>query len=291
MGFFTGFKANKAWSLQSKGRNEEARKLYEEVYQEGFIAARPMLAYALLLIRAGEYTKAQEVLVKTQKAPGITAEQKSQLFMDYAVCCFKLNDLDRGVRLLERQHAKAPTGLTYGALGYLYVEQYDLAHKQARIDAILAKAAAKAEAEPAEPTEPTEATEADAPAGETEPEQPAAPAIDPEQEWQDGLQKVLLFNKEAVDYDDEDPICLDNLAQTYYRCFGDKETARPLFEKAHEIKPGQIDTLWFLSRYDLEEGNTAAAIEKLEDALEGRFSPLNFTDRAMVEAEIARLKA
>ena len=284
MGFFTGFKANKAMALQTKGQTEEARKLYEEVYQEGFIAARPMLAYALLLIRAGEYTKAQEVLVKTQKAPGITPDQKSQLFMDYAVCCFKLNDLDRGVRLLERQHAKAPTGLTYGALGYLYVEQYDLAHKQARIDAILARAAEKGttEAKPAEPTETDEATE---------PEQPAVPAVDPEQEWQDGLQKALLFNKEAVDYDDEDPVCLDNLAQTYYRCFGDKETARPFFEKAHQIKPGQIDTLWFLSRYDLEEGNTAAAIEKLEDALEGRFSPLNFTDKPMVEAELARLKA
>ena len=283
MGFFTGFKANKAMALQTKGQTQEALKLYEEVYQEGFIAARPMLAYALLLIRAGEYTKAQEVLIKTQKAPGLTADQKSQLFMDYAVCCFKLDDLDRGVRLLERQHAKAPTGLTYGALGYLYVEQYDLAHKQARIDAILAKAAEKAAAE-AEPSEPVD------PAEEAEPEQPAAPAVDPEAQWQEGLQKALLFNKEAVDYDDEDPICLDNLAQTYYRCLGDKETARPLFEKAHKIKPGQIDTLWFLSRYDLEEGNTAAAIEKLETALEGRFSPLNFTDKPMVEAELERLR-
>ena len=277
MGFLTGIKASKAMNLQTKGQVEEARRLYEEVYAEGFIAARPMLAYALLLIRAGEYKKAQEVLVKTQKAPGLTAEQKSQLFMDYAVCCFKLDDLDRGVRLLERQHAKAPTGLTYGALGYLYVEQYDLSKKQDRIAAILAKAA-----EPA--------AEAEADAEPSEVAQPAAPAVDPEKEWNDGLQKVLLFNKEAVDYDEEDPICLDNLAQTYYRCLGDKETAKPLFEKAHQIKPGQIDTLWFLSRYDLEAGNTGAAIEKLETALEGRFSPLNFTNKAMIEAEIERLR-
>ena len=284
MGFMTGFKANKAMTLQTKGRDEEALKLYEEVYQEGFIAARPMLAYAVLLIRAGEYTKAQEVLVKTQKAPGITQEQKSQLFMDYAVCCFKLNDIDRGVRLLERQHAKAPTGLTYGALGYLYVEQYDLAHKQTRIEAILAKAAQAADASAAQ--EPTDALDR----AEDAPAEPAAPAIDPEKEWADGLQKALLFNKEALDYDDEDPICLDNLAQTYYRCLGDKEAALPLFRKAHEIKPNQIDTLWFLSRYDLDGGDTAAAIEKLETALEGRFSPLNFATREMVENEVRRLK-
>ena len=282
MGFIANMKANKAMALQSKGNTEEARKLYEEAIEGGMNMPRALLAYALLLIRAGEYTKAQELLVKTQKAPGITPDQKSQLFMDYAVCCYKLNDLDRGVRLLERQHSHAPTGVTYGALGYLYVEQYDLAKKDERIAAILNKAAkeAAANAPEAEPSE-DEATV---------PTPPAAPAIDPEQQWAEGVQKTLLFNKEAVDYDDEDPICLDNLAQTYYRCLGDKETAKPFFDKAHEIKPGQIDTLWFLSRYDLEAGNTAAAIEKLESALEGRFSPLNFTSTAMVEEEIRRLK-
>lgn len=276
MGFMTGFKANKAITLQTKGRNDEARQLYEEVYAEGFIAARPMLGYALLLIRAGEYEKAQEVLVKTQKAPGITAEQKSQLFMDYAVCCFKLGDTDRGVRLLERQHAKSPTGLTYGALGYLYVEQYDLAHKDARIAAILAQAAAKAE--PAEAQEGEESDEA------------AAPAVDAEALWRKGVEKALAFNKEALDYDDEDPVFLDNLGQTYYRCLGDKETAKPFFEKALKLKSNQIDTLWFMSRYDLDAGNTSAAIEKLEASLEGRFSPLNFSSREKVEAELNRLK-
>ena len=36
--------------------------------------------------------------------------------------------------------------------------------------------------------------------------------------------------------------------------------------------------------------DTAAAIEKLETAMEGRFSPLNYVDKAMVEAELARLR-
>ena len=274
MGFMANLKANKAMALQSKGNAAEARKLYEEAIAGGMDAPRPMLGYALLLIRAGEYEKAQQVLIKTQKAPGITQEQKSQLFMDYAVCCYKLNDLDRGVRLLERQHNHAPTGLTYGALGYLYVEQYDLAKKAERVAAMLARAQAPDDAEA-----PGEAAPA-----------PAQPALDPEKAWADGVQKTLQFNKAAVDYDEEDPICLDNLAQTYYRCLGDKETAKAYFDKAHELKPGQIDTLWFLSRYDLEAGDTAAAIEKLETALEGRFSPLNFTDKAMVEAELKRLR-
>ncbi|MBR2602674.1 MAG: hypothetical protein IKE08_08285, partial [Clostridia bacterium] len=75
-----------------------------------------------------------------------------------------------------------------------------------------------------------------------------------------------------------------------YRVMEDREKAREFFEKAHRIKPEQIDTLYFLSRYDLEEGNTAAAVEKLEKAAEGRFSPLNYCSRDQVEAEIRKLK-
>ena len=71
----------------------------------------------------------------------------------------------------------------------------------------------------------------------------------------------------------------------------DKEQARPWFDKALEEKEGQIDTLWFLSRYDLENGDKAKAIARLEKALEGRFSPLNYATKDKVEKEIARLKA
>ena len=91
-------------------------------------------------------------------------------------------------------------------------------------------------------------------------------------------------------YDDEDAVCLDNLGQTYYRVLGDKAAAREWFEKAIAQKEGQIDTLYFLSRYDLEAGDKAAAREKLEKAAEGRFSPLNYVTKEAIEAEIAALR-
>lgn len=103
-------------------------------------------------------------------------------------------------------------------------------------------------------------------------------------------EKALTFNTEALDYDDEDPVVLDNMGQYCYRLIGDKAQAKIYFEKAHAVKPGQIDTLWFLSRYDLEAGDKQAAINKLETALEGRFSPLNFVSQEQVSQEIARLK-
>ena len=108
---------------------------------------------------------------------------------------------------------------------------------------------------------------------------------------QGDAEKALQYNQEALDYDDEDSVALDNMAQTWYRLKGDKEKARAYFVQANELRPQQIDTLWFLSRYDLEAGDKAAAIAKLEKALEGRFSPLNYVDREQVQAEIDRIRA
>lgn len=207
-------KARKAVACFQKGDTAEALKLYGEAVAAGLDDMRSLLSYSVLLIRNGEYQQARELIVKIQKQPA-SPEQRQQLFVNYAACMYKLGELDKGLELLERQHAHAHSGLIYQTLGYLYVEKGD-------------------------------------------------------------AEKALAYNKEAVEYDDEDPICLDNLAQTYYRLLDDKAAAKPLFEKAHQVKPTQIDTLYFLAQYDLEAGDKAAAKEKLEKALEGRCSPLNY---------------
>jgi len=112
-----------------------------------------------------------------------------------------------------------------------------------------------------------------------------------DQQWQEKIDKAVKLIDDSLEYDDEDPVCLDNKGQFLYRVMGDKAAAKEWFDKAHEEKPNQIDSLWFLSRYDLDNGDKDAAIEKLETALEGRFSPLNFVDKATVQAEVDRLKA
>ena len=239
MGFMSALKLQKAAKAQNKGDTAEAKRLYAEAFAEGAGGARYVLAYAVLLIREGEYQTAREFLVKHQKEPGMAEEQKRDLFMYYAICCYKLGEIDKGIHYLELQHQKNPCGNIYQSLGYLYVEKY--AGKRA----------------------------------ETPPEE---------------IEKGLAYNREAVDYDDEDSVCLDNLGQYLYRVMEDPAQAKEWFDKAIAEKDNQIDTLWFLSRYDLEAGNRAAALEKLETAAEGRFSVLNYCNKNMVEAEIARLK-
>ena len=102
-------------------------------------------------------------------------------------------------------------------------------------------------------------------------------------------EKGLPFNEAALEYDDEDSICLDNMGQLYYRVLNDKEKALEYFKKALEYKDSQIDTLYFLSRYDLEAGDREAAKEKLEKALGGRFSPLNYATKDLIQKELKQL--
>ncbi|MGN0746218.1 MAG: hypothetical protein ACI4ML_06050 [Aristaeellaceae bacterium] len=291
MGVMALMKARKAATLQSKGDVQGAMALYEEALSKGLTDMRMILAYTVLLIRNDQYQKAKDLLVSKQKLP-MSAEQKATLFMNYAVCCFKLGDLDRGIDLLEKQHLHQPMGMIYQTLGYFYVEKYDVANKAKLLPQLQAKAekeaaeAAERAARIARAAEPAEGEEA-----------PAAPAVEPapvrsaEEIWQEQVEEALAFLKGAVEYDDADPIVLDNLGEFYYRVLEDKEQARPWFDKAIEEKEGQIDTLWFLSRYDLEKGDKAKAIARLEKALEGRFSPLNYASKERVEKEIARLKA
>lgn len=280
MGFMATIKAQQAMRAHGKGDLEQAKKLYEEAIDKGLMSARPMLGYAILLIREGSYDKAMPLLIKAQKCPDLTPDQKSQLFVDYAACLMKKGELDKAIHLLEKQHNRAPIGLTYQTLGYMYVEKYSGAKP-------VAEAAPEKAAEALEMPEAPE-TEASTEAAEEQPKFKTQEDID--REWQEGIDKMFAFIQESVDYDDEDPVCLDNLGQAYYRVTGEKDKAKEWFEKAHAEKDSQIDTLWFLSRYDLEAGDKAAAIAKLEKALDGRFSPLNFCTKDMVQEEIERLK-
>lgn len=280
MGFMATIKAQQAMRAHGKGDLEQAKKLYEEAIDKGLMSARPMLGYAILLIREGSYDKAMPLLIKAQKCPDLTPDQKSQLFVDYAACLMKKGELDKAIHLLEKQHNRAPIGLTYQTLGYMYVEKYSGAKP-------VAEAAPEKAAEAPEMPEVPE-TEAFTEAAEEQPKVKTQEDID--REWQEGIDKMFAFIQESVDYDDEDPVCLDNLGQAYYRVTGEKDKAKEWFEKAHAEKDSQIDTLWFLSRYDLEAGDKAAAIAKLEKALDGRFSPLNFCTKDMVREEVERLK-
>lgn len=230
MGLFDSFKIRKALLLHQSGDKRSAYKMYEEFYSKGIILSSYLLPYSLLLIKAGNFDKAIEVLKKAESAKDLRPEGRRQLMSNYAVCLYKKGNIDKAIEVLEETHRKNPCGLIYQTLGYLYIEKGD-------------------------------------------------------------KEKALSFNQEAFDYDEEDSVILDNLGQIYYRLLDDKAKAKEYFNKAIAIKKAQIDTLYFLALYDLEDGKTDEAIEKLEIAEKGSFSPLNFVSKKMVQDKLEELRA
>ena len=227
MSIMSMLKARKAVSKAGKGEIDEAIKLYEEAYNDGLTDMRSLLHYSVLLIRKNQFQKARDLFVKIQNYP-MQANDRTQMYVNYATVVFKLGETEKAIALLERQHEQNPNGLIYQTLGYLYVEMGD-------------------------------------------------------------EKKALAFNQEACKYDEEDPICLDNLGQTYYRLLNDKKTAKKWFDLAIAEKPNQLDTLYFLTKYDLEKGDKEEAIKKIEKLEKARFSPLNYANAERVAALRASL--
>ncbi len=104
------------------------------------------------------------------------------------------------------------------------------------------------------------------------------------------LDKALAFNLEALAYDDEDPVILDNLAQVYY-AVGNREEALKYFLLAEAEKGDQADTQYYLGCIYQEEGRLEEAKEKLEKALTCRITALSTIRREDIEAQLASLAA
>lgn len=111
------------------------------------------------------------------------------------------------------------------------------------------------------------------------------------------FEEALKFNLEAVEYDEEDPGAQDNLGQLYEAMAvasaekGDMEEAneyhkkaRKALEKAHEVRPRQITTLYYLARVYLAEGRPEKAKEMFKDLDNLYFSQMCPVDKDMMMA-------
>ncbi len=101
--------------------------------------------------------------------------------------------------------------------------------------------------------------------------------------------KAKEYNLEALDYDEDDPVILDNVGQVYYR-LGEREKAYEYLLKAIEKKPYQVDTLYYLTKLNQEDGNIEKAKEYIETAVSGNFSALATVSRDDVKKLHEQLK-
>ena len=239
MGLFDKFKAEntgrKAYGLHVQGnrlfeegkaaearpKHDEALRLYEEAIKGGCQKPAYLMAYGVLLLRYGRFEESKDILLKAEHAPGITKEEKKQLRINFAICQWKLGNLDSAISQMKIATNEGPTGVIYGSLGYVLIEK----------------------------------------ARQT-----------------GDFTEAIEFNDKAMEYDDEDAVVLDNMGQLNL-AMGNKDKALQYFTKAHELKPRQVDTLYYLAVLAAEKGDKQKAVGYLTDALDGNYSALCTTSR------------
>ena len=141
MGFFDKYKAEnagrKAYGLhvvgnrlydqdktaEAKAKHEQALKLYEEAIRGGCTKPSYVMAYGVLLLRFARFEEAKELFLKADSTPGITKAEKRQLRINFAICQWKLGQLDSAISNLKIAMSEAPTGMLYGSLGYILIEK------------------------------------------------------------------------------------------------------------------------------------------------------------------------
>ena len=117
MSIMANLKAQSAARKYQSGDIEAAKKLFEEALAAGLKDPRSILSYTVLLLRSGEYQRARELLVEHQKSPLLNAESRRQLYVNYAVCVYKLGDTDKAIRVLEGQQQAGTYGLDLSDAG------------------------------------------------------------------------------------------------------------------------------------------------------------------------------
>ena len=102
-------------------------------------------------------------------------------------------------------------------------------------------------------------------------------------------EKALSFNLEAYDYNSDDMIIMDNLAEAYVLC-GMNDEAEKMYEKLLEMEPHFPEAYYGYGKLLCEKGEKEKGIEYMEKALDKRFSFLSVMQKDEVLQLIERYK-
>ncbi|OQB14213.1 MAG: Photosystem I assembly protein Ycf3 [Firmicutes bacterium ADurb.Bin193] len=97
------------------------------------------------------------------------------------------------------------------------------------------------------------------------------------------LSAALEFNKKAYDYNNTDPIIIDNLAYTYHKV-GEYNKAREYYEKLMKLSPNFPEAYYGFGRLLVETGELEKGVEMLKKALNTQFSFLSTVTKSEIEA-------
>ncbi len=103
------------------------------------------------------------------------------------------------------------------------------------------------------------------------------------------LDRALKFNLEAYEYNNTNPVILDNLGQTYY-LRGEQDKAVEIYEKLMSHNPTFPSAYYNYGLVLLKSADYEKALENMEKALKFNFSPLSTISKSEIEAKIEEIK-
>ncbi len=97
------------------------------------------------------------------------------------------------------------------------------------------------------------------------------------------LHRALEYNKEAYEYNNTDPIIVDNIAYTYL-CLKDYENAEKYYKELFALDPKFPEGYFEYGKYLVSKGEREEGIELVKKALNSRYSFLSmFTRRDVLD--------
>lgn len=137
---FTGNKAYRAHvdgnKLAGEGKRQEAAekyqtalKLYGEAMQSDGIPQNIQRAYAVLLMREGEFEKAGALMQQISKMKNLSKDDWFELRIDYSIYLWKTGQLDKAIETIGRAADYRMNGMVYGTLGMYWVEKARQTHE------------------------------------------------------------------------------------------------------------------------------------------------------------------
>jgi len=101
--------------------------------------------------------------------------------------------------------------------------------------------------------------------------------------------RALDFNKEAFEYNSDDMIIMDNLAESY-ALYGDTEKASELYEKLLEKEPHFPEPYYGYGQLLIKNGQKERGLELIEKSLEKKFTFLSVLQKEDVKKMLEEAK-
>lgn len=112
--------------FQVRGQVETSRRWYERALRGKGLKPKHWKYYLLLLLHSGQFQEAAEAANRMSALPGLDKKQRATAYIYYGIAQWKLGDIDRALRALDRALADGDNVQAIATKGYLLVEKGDL---------------------------------------------------------------------------------------------------------------------------------------------------------------------